>query len=451
MMKPHVVVIGGGFAGASAASALAEAGISVTLLEKRAVLGGRASSLKDGVTKEDMDNGQHLFMGCYKETRRFLKRLKVEDRLRFLKKLEIPFLTPKGGAVLSASNWPFSMGVLLGLFGFNALSGRDKWSLLKGLTAAHFSKGKGLELITVGGWLDRLKQTPGARRAFWAPLCLATLNASPETACAAALYVVLRDGLFAGNAERALGYSTVSLGKLWSPELQGYMKARGGALATEQSVTGLEVREGQVSRVRLEGGDSGEVDAVVCAVPLPSFLSICPEDIRPRYEPLKAVDFSPILSVNFWFDRPVWNGLFAGCLDTDVQWIFNRGSLWGKGGASEGYISLVLSDARSSASFSSAEVIDRALADLRRLLPDVPAPRHATVVWERQATPAPTPAFWAARPPTATPIPNLFLAGDWVDTGLPPTIEAACKSGHAAAAAVEAYLNKTPSKETVSC
>jgi uncharacterized protein with NAD-binding domain and iron-sulfur cluster len=138
-------------------------------------------------------------------------------------------------------------------------------------------------------------------------------------------------------------------------------------------------------------------------------------------------------------------------LDTDVQWVFNRAALWKGRGASEGYLSLVISDARELSHAPSDEIVSRALADLRKVLPDVPAPRHTAVVWERQATPAPTPAFWKARPPTATSLENLFLAGDWVDTGLPPTIEAACKSGHAAAAAVKDYLDKNPLKEASPC
>ncbi len=95
-MNFHVVVVGGGFAGAAAASALTEAGVSVTLLEARPTLGGRAGSLRDGVTREEVDNGQHLFMACYRDTRQFLRRLKVEDRLAFLPGLRVPFVTPGG-------------------------------------------------------------------------------------------------------------------------------------------------------------------------------------------------------------------------------------------------------------------------------------------------------------------------------------------------------------------
>jgi hydroxysqualene dehydroxylase len=447
-MRPHAVVIGGGFAGASAASALAEAGVSVTLLEKRATLGGRASSLRDGVTKDEVDNGQHLFMGCYRETRRFLRRLKVEDRLRFPERLEVPFLSPRGRSSLRASRLTGMAGALLG---FKAMSLGDRLSVLRGILSFKFFRRDDMASLTVSRWLDALRQPEGARRAFWTPLCLATLNARPEAACAAALEVVLRRGLLGSPQDRALGFSTLSLGKLWPVDLPGYLKARGGVLSVGQSVTAIEAREGRATRVALEGGDGGEADVVVCALPLPEFLQVCPAQIRGRYAPLADTDFSPILSVHLWFDAPVLPAPFAGLLDTDVQWAFDRSALWDGRGAPPGAVSLTISDARKFAQSSSEEIAARALADLRKVLPKVPEPRHASVVWERQATPCPTPAYWAARPKTETEIPNLFLAGDWVDTGLPPTIEAACDAGHRAAAAAKAFLDKNSSKEAASC
>ena len=290
-------------------------------------------------------------------------------------------------------------------------------------------------------WLDDLRQTAGARRAFWTPLCLAALNAAPDLACAEALAVVLREGMFAGPEARALGYSSVSLGKLWPVDLPGYLKERRGVVSTEQAVAGFDVAGGRVRRVRLAGGGGGDADAVVCALPLPSFLEVCPAEIRGRYASLEGMGFSPLLSVTLWFDRPVFDDPFAALLDTDVHWVFNRTALWGRRSALAGCLSLTISDARAFAHDPSDRVVERALADLRRVLPGLPEPRHAAVVWERQATPTPTPAFWKARPPTATPLENFFLAGDWVDSGLPPTIEAACRSGHAAAAAAKRFLD----------
>jgi zeta-carotene desaturase len=440
-MKHHVVVIGGGFAGAAAASALAEEGVSVTLLEKRPFLGGRATSLKDGVTKEEVDNGPHLFMGCYRETRRFLRRLKVESRLRFMDRLEIPFLSSRGRSVLSARKWPLSLGLGWGLLRFKALSFRDRRSAASGMARLRFSRRKYGSDQTVSQRLAALRQTPGALKGFWTPLCLAALNADPDRASAAALDAVFDEGLFAGSEERALGWSRVALGKLWPVDLPGYLKSRGGVISTEQTVAGFELAGGRVARVKLEGGGSGDADAVVCAVPPPEFLALCPEVLKSRYAALEKTEFSPIVSVHLWFDRPVFDGPFAALLDTDFHWLFNRSVLWERQEGEGGRLSVMASDARALAGRPSEEVIARAVSDLKKVLPGLPDPRHACLMTEPRATPTPSPEFWRSRSPGATDVENLFLAGDWVESGLPPTIEAACRSGHAAAAAAKKYLD----------
>ncbi len=67
------VVIGAGFAGLSAAVALAERGVRVTVLEGKPALGGRAYSFIDPDTRDFVDNGQHVLMGCYHATLDFIR------------------------------------------------------------------------------------------------------------------------------------------------------------------------------------------------------------------------------------------------------------------------------------------------------------------------------------------------------------------------------------------
>lgn len=442
-MEPkNVVVIGGGFAGAAASSALAEAGHYVTLLEQRPTLGGRTSSVRDGVTKEDVDNGPHLFLGCYRDTRYLLDRLRVADRLPFFKSFALSFVLPGGGrAALKPRALPGGLGFVAGLLAFSELRFRDKLSLLRGLTSFALNRHRDLSGHTVSQWLDGLRQRPGARRAFWEPLCLATLNERPERASAAALAVVLRDGFLGKPEDRALGYATLGLSKLWTVELTNYLRRQGGTVAARQKATGFRVADGRVRAVTLEGGTEVEADAVISAVPLSAFMELVPEDMRFRFAKLAGAEPSPIASVNLWFSKAPFEEPVLGFLDTNVQWGFNRRRQWGEGRASEGYVSLVFSAARAHAARTSDELIALAMQDLRRCFPSFrEEPRHATVMWERQATPSPTPDFWRARPPVATSLSNLFLAGDWVDVGLPPTIEAAARSGHRAAAAARTYL-----------
>ena len=237
--RHHVVVVGGGFAGAAAASALTEAGHTVTLLESRATLGGRAQSWRDGVTGEDVDNGQHLFMGCYTETLRFLSRLRVDHRVVFQDEFSIPYFSSHGNSCLKTSSWAGNLGLLWGLCRFQELSFNDKFHLLSGLAQILWTTQEDLNQKTVSEWLSDLHQTPGARRAFWDPLCLATLNEKPEVAAAQGLAVVLYQGLLRGKRERRLGYATLGLGKIWAVELSNYLKRHGGLVANRQKAVGL--------------------------------------------------------------------------------------------------------------------------------------------------------------------------------------------------------------------
>ncbi|MCH7972928.1 MAG: oleate hydratase [Bacteroidetes bacterium] len=86
------VLIGGGIAGLTSAVYLSKSGINVELIESSNKLGGRAYSFKDPATGSIIDNGQHILMGCYKETIKFLRLINAEDNLIYQDRLSIPFL-----------------------------------------------------------------------------------------------------------------------------------------------------------------------------------------------------------------------------------------------------------------------------------------------------------------------------------------------------------------------
>jgi uncharacterized protein with NAD-binding domain and iron-sulfur cluster len=131
--KSDVLILGGGFAGLSCACALAEAGLRVTLLEKKPHLGGRAYSFKDAETGDIVDNGQHLFMGCYRETRAFLAQIGTADRLGLADDIRVDFADASGGR--DALKCPTALGaplhLALGVLGLKGLSMLDKLGLLK--------------------------------------------------------------------------------------------------------------------------------------------------------------------------------------------------------------------------------------------------------------------------------------------------------------------------------
>ena len=122
-MTPDVVVIGAGFAGLSAATALVEAGARVLVLEARPAPGGRAAAIRDAATGEKLDNGQHVLAGCYDETFAFLRRIGTADRVRRQTGLALTMLEAEGRrSLLQLPPLPAPVHLLSGVLAWDALS-----------------------------------------------------------------------------------------------------------------------------------------------------------------------------------------------------------------------------------------------------------------------------------------------------------------------------------------
>jgi hypothetical protein len=143
---------------------------------------------------------------------------------------------------------------------------------------------------------------------------------------------------------------------------------------------------------------------------------------------------SPIATVNLWFDKPLVNEPFVGLPGREMQWVFDKRMIWGDGAD---HLSLVSSGAESIVGLPNDRLIALAHGELLESLPGARSARlvRGSVVRERQATFSLAPGQ-PIRPSTATGLRGLFLAGDWIDTGLPATIESAVRSGQWAAEAI---------------
>src|SRR5260370_5223615 len=178
--KTEAVVIGAGFAGLSAAVALAERGVRVTVLEGKPALGGRAYSFADPETGDFVDNGQHVLMGCYSETLDFLQRIGAYDQLVFQEDLKIEMLAGPGqSAVLKTARLPGPLHMTAALFGYRHLSFPERLNVMRGglrmLAMRRFGDGE-LRRLTVVNLMDHLGQSEHARRCFGYPLSIASLT-----------------------------------------------------------------------------------------------------------------------------------------------------------------------------------------------------------------------------------------------------------------------------------
>ncbi|HLY37836.1 MAG TPA: hydroxysqualene dehydroxylase HpnE [Candidatus Binatia bacterium] len=429
MTRPHVAVVGGGFAGLAAAVRLVRGGARVTLLERRPFLGGRAYSFADPATGDVVDNGPHALMGAYTEALDFLAEIGASAKLVVQPRLRVALAHPAlGVGEVAAPAVPGPLQAPLALLGYRLLSLPDRARLFAGALRLA-ARGRPLAGRTIAQALADVGQSQDACERFWHPLAIATLNEAPEVAAAAPFAAVLRRAFFAGARAARFALAAVPLSELYTTDARAAIEATGGTVLTGATVAALTLHRERADGVLLRDGRRVGADAVVLALPCAALLRVLPPVLRdaPAFRALAGVGTSPIVSVHLWLDRPVgWGSTFLGLLAGRAQWLFQ---------CAPSRLASVTSGARFWDDTSDDEIAAEVLADARAVLPSMAEVRctRSLVVRERHATISLTPAADAVRPPVTTPIQNLFLAGDWVQTGLPATIEGAVQTGREAA------------------
>lgn len=434
-MIPDALVLGGGCAGLAAATALAARGASVRLLEARRVVGGRSRSWIDPATGDVEDNGQHLILACYGEFLEFLRRTGGIGEIAFQERGSIVMLEPGGRACrFSPGPLPPPLDLLWGLLrlrGFPLGDALAAARLLRDLRRPESGPDR-----TVDGWLAELGQSAEARRRFWDPLVLATLNLPAERAPRSLLAEVLRRSLLGGRGASRIGFPRRGLGRLIVEPALRLLERRGSAVLAGSPVAALQWDPaGRFSGARTRDGELHRAGAAVLAVPHDEAARLLAGRAGGIDEGrASALGASPIVATHVWFDREVSTHPMAGLIDSPVHWVFDRARV---GGArAPGYLALVTSAADGMVRQAGEQLRQVAMDELRRFFPRArhAAIRRVRVLKERRATPAFGPDHGRLRPEARTEVPNLFLAGDWTATGLPATLEGAATSGHRAAA-----------------
>ncbi len=264
---------------------------------------------------------------------------------------------------------------------------------------------------------------------LWEPLAVAALNQPIDVAAASPFARVLA-GLF-GPSPRdcALAIPLKPLDEVYALPAKRFIESRGG-----------EVRTNAAARITcgptrvITRDQTIEAAAVVCAVPwhaLPDVFEDAPAPLASVAANARDTAAAPIVTVNLWLDRAVTSESFIGLPGRTMQWVFDKRMLFGEQAS---HLSLVSSGAEAIVGLSNEDLIATALGEVRAALPAARAAavQRAVVVREKRATFS-VAADQPPRPHTETGVPGLFLAGDWIETGLPATIEGAVVSGHRAA------------------
>ncbi len=442
----QVIVIGGGLAGLSGAVALADAGLRVDLYERRPILGGRASSFIHPSSGEQVDNCQHVLLGCCVNLVDFYTRLGVADHIAFHE--TIPFIDESNRvSVIGPSRLPPPLHLLPSFLRLKSLGFADKLSIVRTVAGMvrHVMRNRKSDTVDVPApvsmkaWLKAHGASDRAVEAFWKPFLISALNdelddidADYGIRTAVRAFLINRRGY-------EVGLPAVPLGDLYTPCIE-YIERRGGRVVLDQGVQDISSHGGRVTSITLQDGSSVEAETYLSGLPFDALGRLLPERYatHPFFSILTGLTVSPITAVHVWFDRPVTHLDYAAVIGRKIQWIFNQ-SIRDPDAFATGnpgtYLGLVVSASDEWMKLPRQQIIDQAMDELRSLLPAVRKAEliKAVVVKEGRATFAPRPGCDALRPGPSCPLSNFFIAGDWVQTGWPATMESAVRSGYQAA------------------
>jgi squalene-associated FAD-dependent desaturase len=441
---PSVLVIGGGLAGLAAAAALGPRGFRVTVLESRQRLGGRAGSFTDPETGQLVDACQHVSMGCCTNLAHFFRTAGVGHLLAPQPRLY--FVTPdRRTSVFKADPWPAPFHLGRALMGAHYLTPGDKLRVAYGLLAMLREKPDADPPLLP--WLEAHRQNKRTVERFWGVVLTSALNETVDRVGLKYARKVFRDGFVRHRDGFVVQVPTVPLGRLYGDELRGWLSRHGIGVRENAGVRRVVVTPVgsplNVTQLELRDGTTLTADHYVLAVPFDRVTDLLPAELverEPYFGNVKHLAPSPITSVHLWYDRPVMALPHSVMVDCLGQWAFNRGEV----APGEFYVQVVVSAARPFRGLGRDEVRRQIAEELARLFPAARAAAlvRAKVVTEHAATFSAVPGVDRWRPPQASPVANLAVAGDWTATGWPATMEGAVRSGYLAAEVVLARAGR---------
>ncbi|GAB3106128.1 hydroxysqualene dehydroxylase HpnE [Streptomyces calidiresistens] len=459
----HVLVVGGGLAGITAALALADAGRPVTLVESRPRLGGLAFSFTRDREPGPLtvDNGQHVYLRCCTAYRGFLRRVGAEHLAPVQRRLDVPVLDARTGRLgrLRRSGLPAPLHLAGALARYPHLSVADRASVVRAALALRRldPEDPALDRLSFGSWLRRYGTGPAAVAALWDLVGVATLNARADDVSLALAVMVFRTGLLSEAGAADIGLPEVPLGEIHHHRAGRALERAGVRVLTRTRVRGLrrsaeggwwaDLRRGDgPADPGAPGGSANGIgaDAVVTALPQDATRALLPPGAVADPDRFGELGTAPILDVHVIHDRPVLREPFLAMINSPVQWVFDRTVASGladlPGAGESQYLVLSQSAAGEEIDLPVAVLRERYLSALARALPAARTARVRDffVTRERTATFDPAPGTRRLRPGPLTDAPGLFLAGAWTATGWPATMEGAVRSGLAAARAVRA-------------
>jgi squalene-associated FAD-dependent desaturase len=418
--KLNVGIIGAGYAGMAAAVELAARGIPVTVFESARQPGGRAR----GVLQQDtqLDNGQHLLLGCYHDTLRLIEQVGGNIERDFLR---LPLqLDLHNHLVLRAPRLPAPLHLLAALLRAEGLSSAERWQAVRFMLAMRLRHFHIAQDTTVSELLAQSGQTPALISKLWEPLCIAALNTPIAQASAQVLLNVLRDAFSRRRTDSDMLLPRIDFTQLFPQRAVEFVRQYHGKVHLACRVDALRhTPEG----IALHAGENVHTFThVICATsptaaakllrPLPELATVVAQ--------IDALQMQPIYTVYLQYPAQIsLPHAMIGLHQGTSQWLFDKGKISGQ----PGLIASVISAEGAHQQLTHDELGMKVVAELREQFGILELPHWYQVIAEKRATFCCAPNI--DRPGQLTPLPGLLLAGDYTAGDYPATLEGAVRSG----------------------
>lgn len=413
MSAPRIHIVGAGLAGLAAAVRMARSGRAVTLYEAAGQAGGRCRSYHDAALDRRIDNGNHLLFSGNHAAMAYLRTIGADDTLDGPARAEFPFLDLDTGERWTVRLDPGRVQPWI-LSARRRIPGTSFLDYLRVFRLLFAGRTR-----TVAQCFDTTRQM---YRRFWEPLAVAALNTAADEGAACLLWPVLRETFGRGEAASRPRYVRDGLSESLIEPALALLRDHGAAIRLNARLKGLTTAGDRVRALDFADGalELAEGDVVILALPPWIVAGLLPGAPVP-------VGTRAIVNAHFLLPAPIDRWTPMGLIGGTGQWLFVRGDV----------ASVTVSAADTLADQPADAIAGKIWPEVARALDlGAAALGRYRIVKEKRATFAQTPAALDLRPGTPTTWANLFLAGDWTDTGLPATIEGAIRSGLKAADAV---------------
>lgn len=425
------LIIGGGLSGLSSAVFLSSKGHHVELIEASPKLGGRTYSFY--YKKDEIDNGQHILLGAYRNTLEFLNIIGTQHLLDVQNKLEINFIDNNGAKFILKENslfYPFNL--ISAILNFNRLNLVEKFNVIKFIIKLPFFSASKLSNKYIIDWLTENNQSENTINSLWKIISVGALNTTINYGSALLLRNTLIKIFLKGNFNYKIIIPKAGLSKLFVDNSFDFLKNNGSKVSLSERVTELSIVGESIVEVLTNKRIIKEFDFVISAIPPHAFKHLSGSNILINSNLMNS-ETSSITSVYIWLRKNIFKDKFYALIESPIHWLFNHGS----------YITLVISSSDDFAKVDNSKIKNICTIELMKYFKEFDPNdiMDLKILKEKKATTKSTPEFEKMRKEFSNNIHNLKFIGDWVNTELPMTIESAILSGKMAAESFEIKKN----------